>query len=114
MKTTEWTTAMRTVADDSVCLDLYVNPGSSSSGLGPYDPWRQRIHVQVQAPATSGKANRELVDLLADLGGVPRAQVRVVRGATTRRKTARLDGVDGEALAESLSRVLGAEGDAPR
>ena len=114
METTDWTRAMRTVAERAICLDLYVNPSSSSTGLGPYDPWRQRIHVQVEAPATSGRANRELVALLADLGEVPRTKVTLVRGATTRRKTVRLDDVDVDALTATLSTILVPEGDAPR
>lgn len=105
---------MRTVGEDAVCLDLYVNPGSSSTGLGPYDPWRQRIHVQVEAPAISGKANKDLIELLAGLGGVPRTKVQVVRGATTRRKTVRLDGVEVDSIAKTLSETLVPEGETPR
>jgi uncharacterized protein (TIGR00251 family) len=114
VETTDWRTAMHPVAEDAVCLDLYANPGSSTTGLGPYDPWRQRIHVQVESPAISGRANRELIGLLADLGDVPKAQVQVVRGATTRRKTVRLDGVDVDVVEKTLSEVLAPAGETPR
>ena len=114
MEATDWMTAMRTVAEDAVCLDLYVNPGSSAPALGPYDPWRQRIHANVEAPASAGKANKELIGMLADLAGVPKGNVHILRGATTRRKTVRLEGVDIDEVTGALGAVLENEGDAPR
>ncbi len=83
----DWTAALRTEGEDTILLDLFVEPGSSKPGLGPYDPWRQRIHARVGAQPTSGKANRELAELLGGVLGVRAADVCVVRGATTRRKT---------------------------
>ncbi len=111
MEKTDWRTAVRAAGEDSVCIDLYVEPGSSRQAIGPYDPWRQRVHVSVKAPALDGKANRELIKVLADILGVPGNEVRILRGATTRRKTARADGIGLEAAIEALSGHLGAEGE---
>jgi uncharacterized protein (TIGR00251 family) len=103
----DWRTALRKVDEETVDLDLYVEPGASTSAVGPYDPWRQRIKVRVTAPATGGKANEELVRTLAQLFDVPAKAFHIVRGATTRRKTVRMAGVSSETAEERLSPLLG-------
>ena len=57
---------------------LRVVPGSRRSELvGRHgDAWKLRVH----APAERGKANDEVVRLLAGTLGVPRSSVRIVRG----------------------------------
>ena len=114
MEKDDWRTAVRAAGTDSVCIDLYVEPGSSRQAFGPYDPWRQRVHMSVKAPALDGKANRELTKALADILGVHSNDVRILRGATTRRKTARVDGIALETAVETLSGHLGGEGEGPR
>ncbi len=112
MEPSDWRTALRGTDDEGVSIDLYVEPGASGQALGPYDPWRQRIKVRVTSPASEGKANEELVRLLGDVMGVPHRDVRILRGATTRRKTVQVLGVTVEAAGESLGAILD-EGDAP-
>ena len=71
----------------AVLLDLVVTPNASlSEVLGP-DPWRKALRVRVAAKAAGGAANEELVRFLADALGLPRSSVRIVSGATSRRKT---------------------------
>jgi len=108
----DWRTALRAVDEDSVSLNVYVEPGASVQALGPYDPWRQRIKARVTAPATEGKANAELADLIGGALGVPSKTVRIARGATTRRKTVVVKGVTLEAAVLALGTVLGEEDDA--
>jgi uncharacterized protein (TIGR00251 family) len=105
----DWRTSLRAVDEENVSIDLYVEPGASSQALGPYDPWRQRIKVRVTAPATEGKANDELANLLADHLNVPPKAVQIVRGATTRRKTVRVVGVSLKTAVAILGPVLGEE-----
>ena len=54
------------------------------------------------APPERGRANAALVELLAEALGIPRARVRVVGGATARRKVVEIDGLD----AGSVERLL--------
>jgi uncharacterized protein (TIGR00251 family) len=56
------------------------------------------LRIRVTAPAVEGAANAALVDLLADLLGVARRDVRIVAGATGRRKLVVVDGVDQAAV----------------
>ena len=44
------------------------------------------LKVQLAAPPERGRANAELVSLLAGLLGVPKASVSVARGESARRK----------------------------
>jgi uncharacterized protein len=52
-----------------------------------------RLRVRLAAPAHEGRANRELVQLLAGALGVPRTQVELIAGAGGRRKLVRVSGV---------------------
>jgi hypothetical protein len=56
------------------------------------------LRVRVVAPAVAGAANNALLQLLADELGVPRRDVRLVAGATSRQKLVVVDGVDPEAI----------------
>jgi uncharacterized protein len=64
--------------------------------------WR----VRVAAPPERGRANRALVELLADVLGVPGARVSVVAGRTARRKIVEVEGLgkeDTERLLEAAA-----------
>jgi uncharacterized protein len=47
--------------------------------------------VRVDAPATDGRANTRLIELLADYFDVPRYTVVVVKGFKSRRKIIQID-----------------------
>jgi uncharacterized protein len=74
-----------------VSVALWVSPGARRSELaGQADG---RLRVRVAAPAHEGKANVELVRLLAEVLAVPRSQVRITGGATGRRKRVHIQGI---------------------
>lgn len=52
------------------------------------------LRVRVGAPAVEGAANNALLRLLADELGVPRRDVRIVAGASSRQKLVVVEGVD--------------------
>ena len=56
------------------------------------------LKVRVTAPAVEGAANAALVTLLADVLDVARRDVRIVAGATSRRKLVVIEGADREAI----------------
>ena len=56
------------------------------------------LRVRVAAPAVDGAANHALVRLLAEELGVGRASVRLVAGATARRKLIAIEGADRSAI----------------
>lgn len=76
----------------SPLLEVHVKPRAQRSGIGAREA-DGRLAVAVHAPPEEGAANRELVELVADALGVAPSRVAVVRGAASRRKTLRVDGV---------------------
>jgi uncharacterized protein (TIGR00251 family) len=76
---------------EDVLLDVFVAPRASRTRImGVHDG---RLKIQLAAPPVDGKANDALVRFLAEALGVARAQVEVVGGPASKRKTVRLAGV---------------------
>lgn len=70
-------------------LDLQVQPGAArDEWVGPHG---DRLKVRISAPAVDGRANRHLIDYLAETFAVPRSRVTLLRGETGRAKTVRID-----------------------
>ena len=59
--------------------------------------------IRVPAPPVDGKANAALCAFVAERAGVPRSRVQVVRGATSRDKVVRVEGVEPAALRAALA-----------
>lgn len=73
-------------------LEVMVAPRASRNRImGIHD---DRLKVQLTAPPVHGKANAALVRFIADALGVARAQVEVVSGQSSRRKSLRLQAVE--------------------
>lgn len=80
------------VVGDGVRIQVRVQPRASRTALAGElgDAWK----VRVAAPPVDGAANSELVRFLADLVGVPKSSVRVIRGRRSRAKTVEIAGVE--------------------
>jgi uncharacterized protein (TIGR00251 family) len=70
-------------------LEVKVKPRSRTSGLGqlPDGTWVARL----KSPPVDGKANAELVTLIAERFRCPKAAVSIRAGASGRRKIVRVD-----------------------
>lgn len=62
------------------------------------------VKLRLAAPPVDGAANEELIRYLAERIGVPRRAVRVVAGASARRKVVEVDGVSTDAARRALLR----------
>ena len=73
-------------------ISLVVSPGARRTELvGRYgNAWKARV----TAPPEDGRANAALEELLASLLGVPRGDVSVVTGRTSRRKVVEVRTLD--------------------
>ena len=72
-------------------VDVVVSPRASRSKVvGLHDG---RLKLQLAAPPVDGAANAELIELVSSVLGVPRRDVTMVRGETSRRKTVCIAGV---------------------
>ena len=76
---------------DAVMLDVIVAPRASRTRIiGVFD---NRLKIQIAAPPVDNAANDALITYLARILDVARAQIEVIGGPTSRRKTVRLAGV---------------------
>ena len=75
-------------------MEVEVTPGARKAGV--MGRRGDRLKVRVHAPPREGRANKELVGVVAALWGVPKANVAVIRGAASRRKVLAIEGVDDE------------------
>ena len=85
-------------------VELTVSPGAARSELvGRHGGgWR----VRIAAPPERGRANRELVALLAGTLGVERDEVTVVAGRASRRKLVEVEGLSAAEIDRRLAAAL--------
>ena len=95
---------LRTDAAGAIVLALHVQPNAARTELvGRHG---DALKVKLAAPPADGKANACLVEFLSGLLEVTRADVKLLGGATSRRKLVRVSAVAPSAL-EKLRRLAG-------
>lgn len=81
-------------------LNVKVVPGASRSEVsGRYD---DGIKLRVAAAPEAGRANREVIELLASALGLPAASLAIVRGHASPRKVVEIQGLD---LSDVMTRL---------
>jgi uncharacterized protein YggU (UPF0235/DUF167 family) len=85
----------------TVRLELVVTPGARTSEVaGPYgEAWK----VRITAAPERGRANEAVLDLLADVLGVPRSALALVSGHGGRRKSVAVAGLTAAEAEERLA-----------
>ena len=74
---------------DTLLLALHLQPGASRNEfVGAH---AERFKIRIAAPAVDGKANTQLIAFLADAFAVPKMQVVIERGDSSRQKTVRIE-----------------------
>jgi len=88
-------------------LRLRVKPGARRPGVvGEY---AGALRVAVSAPPDKGRANDEVLDVVAEALGVPRGAVRLLAGHASRDKSLEVDGLSADEVRRRLvSRFGGA------
>jgi uncharacterized protein (TIGR00251 family) len=81
----------------AVEIDVLVQPRASRSRLAGWHDGR--LKVSLTAPPVDGEANEALLAFLSKLLSVPRREVRLLRGETSRRKTVQLPPLPSTAFA---------------
>lgn len=89
---------------DSVVLAVHVQPGAGSTAVvGRHG---KALKIRVAAQPAGGKANEAVVQLIADVFGLKRADIEVVSGQTSRQKKLRLGALEQEDAERHIDRVL--------
>jgi hypothetical protein len=76
---------------DSVTLKVKVKPKARSNAIAGVRGDALRVHVT--AAPTDGEANRAVIKVLSDALNVPRSQIEIVTGHTSREKVVKIAGV---------------------
>jgi uncharacterized protein len=80
-------------------ITVQVVPRSSKNSLA----WEQGVlKARLTAPPVDGAANEALIALLAERLGLPKRDIRIVHGATSRRKTVEIAGMTPEMVEERM------------
>lgn len=74
---------------DTLLLTCKVQPGSSDTRIA--GEAAEALRIRLSAAPTDGKANRQLVKLLANQFQVKLKAITIVSGASSRRKLVRID-----------------------
>ena len=69
-------------------IDIKVIPGAKKN---IFRHENDQIKVYLTAPAVDGKANKALIDFLAEHYAIRKAQVKIIKGLKSRQKTIRID-----------------------
>ncbi len=78
--------------DGGALISCRVQPGASRSGIGGAYGDAQ-VKIALHSPPVDGRANQELVRLLAEISGRPKSSVEIRTGAGGRSKTVMISGV---------------------
>ena len=70
------------------CFRVRVQPRSSQESI--VGSWNQALKVRLTAPPLENRANRQLIELLADSLAVPRTSIKILSGHRSRLKTVQI------------------------
>lgn len=99
--------------DAALMLDLQIQPGAARDEIVGLHG--ERLKIRITAPAVDGRANAHLIDYLATSFGTSRSAVLILRGATARSKTVRIDApqIIPAAVAQLMAQPAGVNSPAP-
>ena len=97
----DWMAVRVSKTSETCLLKIKVRPGASKTEIVGLSA-DGSVRVRLAAPPVRGKANRELITLLAGVFGMPASSVRIVRGLTSRQKSVLVKGIDRSRAEELL------------
>jgi uncharacterized protein len=86
---------------DFVTIEIIARPGSQRRGLLRIEP--RGLVIGIASPAEKGKANEELIATIANIAGVARAEVSILRGTGARNKVLRIASEQPSAIARRIT-----------
>jgi len=87
-----------------VIFAVHVVPRSARNEISGIH--RGALRIRVSAPPVGGAANEALIALVAKTLKVPRRQVEIISGRTSRHKVLAVSGLDKDAVEDGLANAL--------
>lgn len=88
----------------AITVDILVQPRASRAKIGPMHDGR--IKIAVTAPPVDGEANAQVIELFARRLGIARGDIAIVAGASSRRKTLRIENITRQQIEELIKELL--------
>jgi len=96
--------------EEGAVLTIEVSAGAKRAVFpSGYNEWRKAVGCFVRAPAQEGKANREVIVIIAETLGIPRRKVRILAGETSSLKKVLVEGSDPGVLVSQLTLAMDRE-----
>lgn len=89
---------------EGVVLAIRVTPKASQSKIA--GAVENELKVSLHAPPADGQANRELIRLLSKLLNIPKSQLEIIGGETSRSKRVLARGVTSDMLQKNLQALI--------
>lgn len=92
--------------DGAVLIQLQVTPGARRQGLTGLDPWRKALNLAVRAQPREGRANKAVIEVIAEILGASKQQVTLISGEGSHQKRVRVDEMTPAAAIERITAHL--------
>ncbi|UCH88436.1 MAG: YggU family protein [Thermoplasmata archaeon] len=66
--------------EEGVVINIIVRPQSKNSGITGFNSWRKTLELQVQSPPSHGKANKEVIEIIANFFQLKKSDVVIISG----------------------------------
>ncbi len=84
-------TATKRLLNSSIKMEICITVTPNSKKFEVIKIDDKNYRVRVDAPATGGRANKRLIEILSYFFDVPRGSVSIVRGSKGRKKIIKID-----------------------
>jgi len=88
---------------DGVLIDIDVQANAKKNEIVGINEWRKRLAIKIKAPATEGKASKEIIKFLKDIF---KKDVEIVAGKLNPQKTILIKDIRKDEVVEILKRYL--------
>jgi uncharacterized protein (TIGR00251 family) len=95
---------MKNISDKKTTLEIHVQPGAKRNEIVGFT--EGVLYAKVTALPQKGQANRALLELMAQTLEIPRSNVDIIRGQSSRSKVIAVHGLTGDEVREILGRDL--------
>jgi uncharacterized protein (TIGR00251 family) len=92
--------------ESGLVIDVSVKPQSGSSGFYGFDKWRNRFEIKVKSPPSRGKANDEVISVIAEFFDLKRNDIEIISGSRSTQKKILLKGIERESFFSRVEGIL--------